>query len=51
MAETCDIKAGLKNVLERIELASKNRPDKVKKHKFPITEISTSNFSFKDRFN
>lgn len=30
MAETYDVKAGLKNVLDRIELASKNRPEKVK---------------------
>lgn len=30
MGETVDIKAGIKHILERIEVASKNRPDEVR---------------------
>lgn len=30
MSEAVDIKAGVRNVLERIEAASKTRPEKVK---------------------
>lgn len=30
MGESIDIKAGIKHILERIEIASKARPDQVK---------------------
>jgi hypothetical protein len=30
MGESIDIKAGIKHILERIEVASKNRPEQVK---------------------
>lgn len=40
MAESIDIKAGVKSILERIEAAKVKRPEQVKCQKFPIDFLS-----------
>lgn len=54
MAEAVDVKAGVRNVLERIEAAVKARPEKVKLIKIILLKKKnkhSSGFSSKIQFN
>lgn len=46
MAEAVDVKAGVRNVLERIEAAAKTRPEKVKSVEMTFLKTKTKLFWF-----
>lgn len=46
MAENVDVKAGIKHILERIEVASKTRPSQVKSSLISFLNLFISVFNF-----